>query len=128
MSDTTPSGTGHQSETPTMIAASKVNGTRVCNPAGESLGSIHDVMLDKQSGHVTYAVMSFGGFLGVGEKYHPLPWQQLTYNETYDAYVVDLDKSTLENAPSFESSDAFDWSGHGRDIDKYYGEQRSPMI
>src|ERR1700761_5512972 len=110
MSSATPSGAGHQRETMTMIAASKVNGTKVCNAAGESLGSIHDVMLDKQSGHVTYAVMSFGGFLGIGEKYHPLPWHQLTYNRTYDAYVVNLDKRTLENAPSYSTSDVFDWS------------------
>ena len=118
----------HQSETPTMIAASKVNGTRVCNVAGESLGSIHDVMLDKQSGHVTYAVMSFGGFLGIGEKYHPLPWHQLTYNRTYDAYVVNLDKRILEKAPSYGTADVFDWSGHGRDIDEYYSSREPPIM
>jgi sporulation protein YlmC with PRC-barrel domain len=127
MSYATPSGAGHQRETITMIAASKVNGTKVCNAAGESLGSIHDVMLDKQSGHVTYAVMSFGGFLGIGEKYHPLPWQQLTYSDTYDAYVVNLDKAVLENAPSYGSAESFDWSGHGHDIDEYYGS-RNPQV
>ena len=127
MSYATPSGAGHQRETPTMIAASKVNGTRVCNPAGESLGSIHDVMLDKQSGHVTYAVMSFGGFLGIGEKYHPLPWDQLTYNEAYDAYTVNLDKRILEGAPSYSPSEAFDWSQKRRDIDEYYGTAEPPL-
>jgi hypothetical protein len=111
-----------------MIAASKVNGTKVCNAAGESLGSIHDVMLDKQSGHVTYAVMSFGGFLGIGEKYHPLPWRQLTYSEAYDAYVVNLDKRVLENAPSYGTADVPDWSIYGHDIDEYYGSRQPPLM
>jgi PRC-barrel domain len=111
-----------------MIAASKVNGTRVCNATGESLGSIHDVMLDKQSGHVTYAVMSFGGFLGIGEKYHPLPWHQLTYDEGYDAYVVNLDKRILENAPSYGTADVPDWSIYGHDIDEYYGSREPPLM
>jgi len=69
-----PSNTGGR-----LIAASKVNGTSVYNTAGESLGSVHDVMLDKASGKADYAILSFGGFLGIGERYHPLPWNQLTY-------------------------------------------------
>lgn len=128
MSYATPSGTGNQKETPTMIAASKVNGSRVCNAAGEALGAIHDVMLDKQSGHVTYAVMSFGGFLGIGEKYHPLPWHKLTYNEAYDAYVVNLDKRTLEAAPSYGTSEVFDWSANRHNIDEYYGATKPPLM
>ena len=67
-------------ETGSLIAASKVNGTHVYNGQGESLGSIYDVMIDKRSGKVAYAVMSFGGFLGMGEDYHPLPWSVLTYD------------------------------------------------
>jgi sporulation protein YlmC with PRC-barrel domain len=123
----TPSGTGHQDETVTVIAASKVNGTKVCNDAGEPLGSIHDLMIDKRSGIVAYAVMSFGGFLGIGEKYHPVPWEQLTYSETYDSYVVDLDKRVLENAPSYSSSDFPDWSSpaYRSGIDEYYGSRET---
>lgn len=118
----TPPGTGRQGELSTMIAASRVNGTKVYNPAGESLGSIYDLMLDKQSGHVNYAVMSFGGFLGIGEKYHPLPWSELTYNTAYDGYVVNLDKRILENAPSYGTSDIPDWSSpkYRTSIDAYY--------
>lgn len=63
---------GQTNALPTMIAASKVNGTKVYSRSGKSSGAIHDVMLDKESGQVTYAVMSFGGFLGIGEKYHPV--------------------------------------------------------
>jgi sporulation protein YlmC with PRC-barrel domain len=60
-------------ETTALIAASNVQGTAVYNAEGESLGSIHDLMIDKISGHVAYAIMSFGGFLGIGNSYHPLP-------------------------------------------------------
>lgn len=111
-----------QRETLGMIAASKVNGTKVYNKAGKSLGSVYDLMLDKRSGHVIYAVMSFGGFLGIGEKYHPLPWDQLVYSTTHDGYVVNLDKRILENAPSYGISDMPDWSSpkYRSGIDEYY--------
>ena len=66
----------------TLIAAEKVNGTNVYNPAGDKLGNVEDIMIDKVSGKAIYAVMSFGGFLGIGEKQHPLPWSALTYDET----------------------------------------------
>ncbi|WP_234730449.1 PRC-barrel domain-containing protein [Acidocella facilis] len=114
-----------QRETSSLIAASKVKGTNVYNRQNESLGSIYDVMLDKRSGHVTYAVMSFGGFLGIGEKYHPLPWHLLTYNEERGGYIVDLDKHRLEGAPSYAVSQTPDWStgAYGSSIDKYYGDQ-----
>jgi sporulation protein YlmC with PRC-barrel domain len=122
MSYSTSSGAGQQRETSGIIAASKVNGTKVYNKAGEALGSIYDVMLDKQSGQVVYAVMSFGGFLGIGEKYHPLPWDQLTYSTVQDGYVVDLDKRILESAPSYGVSDTPDWSSpaYRTGIDEYY--------
>jgi uncharacterized protein YrrD len=105
-----------------MIAASKVNGTKVYNKAGDALGSIYDLMLDKRSGHVNYAVMSFGGFLGIGATYHPVPWSELTYNTAYDGYVVNLDKRILENAPSYGTADAPDWSSptYRTGIDDYY--------
>ncbi len=122
MSYATPPGAGRQHDTATMIAASRVNGTKVYNAAGNSLGSIYDLMLDKQSGHVNYAVMSFGGFLGIGEKYHPVPWSELTYSTAYDGYVVNLDKRILENAPSFGMADIPDWSSpsYRTNIDDYY--------
>jgi hypothetical protein len=122
MSHSTSSGAGQQREAPGIIAASKVNGTKVYNQEGEALGSIYDVMLDKQSGHVVYAVMSFGGFLGIGEKYHPLPWDELTYSTAHDGYVVNLDKGVLENAPSYGTSDIPDWSSptYRTGIDVYY--------
>ena len=106
-----------------LIAASKVNGTTVYNRAGEKLGSVYDVMVDKRSGKAEYAIMSFGGFLGIGDSYHPLPWQSLTYDEVQGGYVVDLDRSRLEGAPSYKSRDPDRWAdpAYGRQVNDYYG-------
>jgi hypothetical protein len=106
-----------------LIAASMVNGTRVYNTAGEKLDSVYDVMIDKSSGKTEYAIMSFGGFLGIGDSYHPLPWHVLTYDESQGGYVVNLDRSSLEGAPYYRGSDAPTWNdpAYGRRIDDYYG-------
>ncbi|MGF7162519.1 hypothetical protein FHS85_004173 [Rhodoligotrophos appendicifer] len=109
-------------ETGTLIAASKVEGTNVYNRQGESLGSIYDVMIDKRSGQVAYAVMSFGGFLGMGESYHPLPWSVLDYDTAQGGYVIDLDKDTLTGAPSYAARENPRWNeDYTRSIDEYYG-------
>ncbi len=106
-----------------LIAADKVEGTSVYNPAGEKLGSIDHVMLDKATGQAVYAIMAFGGFLGVGEKYWPVPWSQLKYDSNKGGYAVNLDKRRLENAPSYEDDD-FTWTPeYGRTVDKYYGSR-----
>src|SRR3984885_9592376 len=106
-----------------LIAASKVNGTTVYNNAGEKLGSVYDVMIDKRSGKADYAIMSFGGFLGIGDSYHPLPWQTLTYDEGQGGYVVNIDRSRLEGAPSYTSTHPDRWADHnyGRQVNGYYG-------
>ncbi len=105
-----------------LIAASKVNGTTVYNTAGEKLGSVYDVMLDKISGQAQYAVLSFGGFLGIGDKYHPLPWNQLKYDTGQGGYIVNLDRSRLEGAPVYGASEMTSWDdGFGRDVAAYYG-------
>ncbi len=109
-------------ETGSLIAASKVNGTNVYNRQGESLGSIYDVMIDKISGQVSYAVMSFGGFLGMGEDYHPLPWSVLHYDTNQGGYVVDLNKERLEGAPTYREDDMGVWDDpeYTRGIDEFY--------
>lgn len=111
-----------ETETIALIAADKVQGTNVYNPAGQLLGAIRDVMLDKRRGQVAYAVMSFGGFLGIGEKLHPLPWHLLTYDETKGGYVIDIDRTTLQGAPAHAVDDANPWTSpsYGNDIDSYY--------
>jgi sporulation protein YlmC with PRC-barrel domain len=108
----------------TLIAAEKVEGTSVYNMQGEKLGTVDDIMIDKISGRAIYAVMSFGGFLGMGEKQHPLPWSALKYDERQGGYVVNLDKSMLEKAPTLDSGKDFAWTAdYGRRVDKYYGAQ-----
>ena len=126
--NSTSGGTGNVAtdETGSLIAASKVNGTKVYNRQGEHLGSIYDVMINKRSGQVAYAVMSFGGFLGMGDSYHPLPWSVLTYDTSQGGYVVDLTKDRLQGAPTYRSSDTVRWSDQSYTgaIDDYYGVSR----
>jgi sporulation protein YlmC with PRC-barrel domain len=104
-----------------LIAATKVNGTAVYDSAGTRLGSVYDVLLDKVSGRADYAVLSFGGFLGIGDRYHPLPWNQLRYDTRLGGYVVGLDRGQLEGAPNYDAADLGGWGGsHTRDVDRYY--------
>jgi hypothetical protein len=108
-------------ETDRLISSEKVEGTAVYDRRGERLGSVHHLMIDKYTGQVAYAVMSFGGFLGIGESYHPLPWKMLTYDTRLGGYVVDLDRRRLEGAPSYTSREMPNWdhSYTGR-IDQYW--------
>ncbi|MBX6376115.1 MAG: PRC-barrel domain-containing protein [Acetobacteraceae bacterium] len=117
------SGDVAHDETARLIAADKVNGTAVYNRAGDRLGTVYDVMIDKVSGKVAYAVMSFGGFLGIGERYHPLPWSMLTYDTSMGGYVVDLDRSQLEGAPTYAANENIDWNDRdwGKRVSDYYG-------
>src|SRR3979490_1247129 len=85
----------------TLIAAEKVEGTDVYNLQGEKLGTVDDIMIDKVSGKAIYALMSFGGFLGIGQKYHPLPWSTLKDDGSKGGYIVTLDTRMLEKAPPY---------------------------
>jgi sporulation protein YlmC with PRC-barrel domain len=82
------------------IRAKKVIGTNIKDKSGQKIGEVEDVVLDKQSNSIMFAVVSFGGFLGAGEKYHPIPWAALDYNEAEDAYVVPYTKDQLKAAPA----------------------------
>lgn len=84
----------------TAIRAKKVLGTSVKNRRGKKIGEIEDIVLDKQSNNIMFAIVSFGGFLGLGEKYHPLPWAALDYDEQSDGYIVDVSEETLRCAPA----------------------------
>ena len=122
---TTHSGAGSVAtdETDRLIASNKVEGTAVYNRQGDRLGDVYNFMVDKYSGQVAYAVMSFGGFLGIGESYHPLPWRVLNYDTGMGGYVVDLDKDRLRGAPSFSRDQPPDWSDRnwGTRVHDYYG-------
>jgi hypothetical protein len=96
-------------ETLQLISSDKVEGTAVYSTTGEHLGSIYNVMIDKESGKVAYAVMSFGGILGLGSDYHPLPWDQLTYDRNQGGYVVKLTREQLEKAPAYSRSETDPW-------------------
>ncbi len=82
------------------ICASKVIGTSVYASNGDKIGKVEDVMLDKTTNKIMFGVVSFGGFLGMGEKFHPIPWANLTYDENQDGYVVPFSKEQLERAPA----------------------------
>ena len=83
-----------------MIGSDKVEGTAVRRSNGDKVGTIERVMIDERSGRVAYAVMSFGGFLGIGDKYRALPWGVLKYNEDLDAYELNVTEAQLEGAPT----------------------------
>lgn len=106
-----------------LISANRVQGTPVFNPEGDKLGHIEDVMLDKASGHVAYAIMSYGGFLGAGERYHPLPWSILSYDMGKNGYVVPLGKSQLDDAPTIAGDQAAepDDVGWAEQVHTHYG-------
>jgi PRC-barrel domain protein len=110
-------------ETADLIGSDKVEGTEVYRSNGDHIGEIERVMIDKRTGKVTYAVMSFGGFLGMGEDYYPLPWSLLTYNERLGGYEVNVSEEQLEGAPKYRRNEDWDWSDRerGRLISDYYG-------
>ena len=93
-----------------LIPADRVNGTDVVNKAGEKLGKIEDVAIEKVSGDVAYAILSFGGLLGIGAKYHPVPWKLLKYDTEKRAYVIPMDKADLEKAPMIDETELSGWN------------------
>ena len=99
----------------TLIASDRIEGTAVCRPDGEMIGAIERLMLDKISGHVAYAVLKTGGFLGFGEKHFPVPWASLKYNFELGSYEIDLSEEQLRNAVS-SIGDEFDWGDRSDEI------------
>jgi len=82
------------------IRAKKVIGTKVRDASGSDIGKVEDIVLDKLSNEILFAVVGFGGVLGLGEKFHPIPWAVLNYDEDEDAYVVGMSKEQLKGAPA----------------------------
>nr|WP_314072217.1 PRC-barrel domain-containing protein [uncultured Roseococcus sp.] len=110
-------------ETNRLISSDKVEGTSVYDTAGNSLGSIHSVMIGKTDGKVAYAVLSFGGFLGIGADYYPVPWDALKYDTRMGGYVTGIPKERFESAPSYDPS--ADWYNRSTswadEVDRHYG-------
>jgi hypothetical protein len=102
-----------------LISSRRVEGTPVYDREGAKLGTIHSVMIEKRSGRVAYAVMSFGGFLGIGGRVHPMPWELLTYDVDRDGYSVELTREQLEKAPTMRLDE------DDRPVDEAYDEAAS---
>ena len=105
-----------------LIASDRVEGTTVRRRNGDKAGTIQRLMIDKVSGNVAYAVLSFGGFLGMGEKHLPIPWTRLKYDPMIEAYAVDLTDDELAQAPSYAADKDFDWGDRSQEerLHDYY--------
>ena len=99
-----------QKETTSLIGSDKVEGTAVYGPDRGKIGSLERVMIDKLSGKVAYAVLSFGGFLGMGEDYYPVPWSTLNYDTSLGGYRVSFTNDQLTRAPKYSSSTDWNWN------------------
>lgn len=110
---------GHSS-TSSMVSSADVNGTSVYSPSGDHLGHIDHLMIDKVSGQIAYAVMGFGGFLGIGEGHHPVPWKKLSYDTDLGGFVTDITQEQLTGAPAW-SDDWYDDRDYQRRNYDYYG-------
>ena len=116
----TASGGARDSTPSSMVSSADVNGTEVYSPAGDHLGQIDHLMIDKVSGQIAYAVMTFGGFLGLGAGEHPVPWKKLTYDTNLGGFVTDITQEQLTGAPSWSRTWCDDPDYHRRSYD-YYG-------
>jgi hypothetical protein len=112
-----------QRETGTLIGSDKVEGTAVYGADDTKVGSIERVMIDKRSGRVSYAVLSFGGFLGIGDDHYPLPWESLKYDTSVEGYRTGVTKKQLEGAPHYGDENAWNWGDptRTRAVNDYYG-------
>ncbi|GAB2490713.1 PRC-barrel domain-containing protein [Comamonas humi] len=108
---------------PGLMGANTLNGNDVYNRRGESLGDIKEIMLNMADGRVAYAVLSYGGFLGLGEKLFAVPWSALKLDTVYKRFVLDVEKDQLKNAPGFNKSDWPDMADKDwiKTIHDYYG-------
>ena len=112
-----------QRETSTLIGSDKVDGTAVYDADGEKIGSIERVMIEKMTGKVSYAVLSFGGFLGIGDDHYPLPWSSLKYDVDLGGYQTMVPVDKFKTAPKYSSDNDCDWASPGRKkgVNDYYG-------
>jgi PRC-barrel domain protein len=110
-------------ETVSLIGSDKVEGTAVYGPDGDKIGFIERVMIEKRTGRVSYAVLSFGGFLGIGDDHYPLPWPSLKYNVDLGGYQTLITNDQLKTAPKYATNTGWNWDDPkdlGR-LDDYYG-------
>ena len=106
-----------------ILSATTLIGDGVKNAAGEDLGKLEEIMLDVESGRITYGVLSFGGFLGMGDKLFAVPWSAFDLNKEEKSFYLNVNKEQLENAPGFDKNNWPDMADlkWGRSIHDYYG-------
>lgn len=113
------------SQYPHVLSAAALIGSKIVSPAGEELGNLKDLMIDLDEGQVNYAVLSFGGFLGLGDKLFAIPWDALTINPENNTFILDMNKDQLKDAPGFDKNhwpdEAQYQAGWLLDIYDYYG-------
>lgn len=102
-----------------LISTGDVEGTTVHDMRGRQIGAIDHLMIDKASGRVSYAVMNFGGFLGMGQGHHPLPWSALKYDPSVGGYVTGITEAQLKDAPAF-SDDSWSDRNWETQVHKHY--------
>jgi len=108
-------------ETSTLIGSDQVEGTTVYGRDAQAVGEIERVMIDKISGKVAYAVMSFGGFMGIGEDYYPVPWSMLSYDTSLGGYRTNISREQLDRAPKYSESTSWNWNrDNDRRVYDYY--------
>ena len=126
MATTTTTTTDSRRETVSLIGSDKVEGTAVYGADTQKIGNVQRIMIDKVSGKVAFAVVSFGGFLGMGEDYFPMPWSNLKYDTGLGGYRVGVTEDQLKGAPKFNRNTDWDWSDRSRD-NRVYDYYKTPL-
>jgi hypothetical protein len=108
-------------EVPSLIGSCKGQGTAVYGAGDKRIGSVERLMIDKVGGNVAYAILSSGGFLGLGEDYYPVPWSLLDFDDRLGGYRTNLTREQLANAPKYARSNEWDWTRESdHEVSNYY--------
>jgi hypothetical protein len=116
-----PGAASNASKPHDLIGTDRIEGTGVYRPDGQRIGHVVRVMIDKRSGQAAYAVMNFGGFMGLGQDSYPLPWSLLTFSPKFGGYVVEISDEQLKNAPKLIANENLDMGDRNSGIYEYYG-------
>lgn len=106
-----------------LVPGRQVHGAKIFNTALEDLGTVDDIIIDTATGRIAYAVLSCGGFLGLGERHYPMPWEKLRYDTEMGGYIVDVERDVLQDAPSYGDRHSAHWDDESwaRTIYAHYG-------
>ena len=113
-----------EESTGSLIGSDKVEGTAVYGANNEKIGSIERVMIEKTTGKVSYAVLSFGGFFGLGDDHYPVPWNLLKYDTELGGYRTDISGNRMKGGPKHGTETVWDWSARSKEVDDYYSDGR----